>query len=127
MASRSVRLKFDPRDDAHKEFVDAQGYEGWVLEEDPGSGDMSVFVADLGNLLSIPATATEYDGETLDLFKSYIIDVILDDNKVEEQSPEIDQITRCKNTYEIENVLKGFGYGDHELVDLYRRFIEAKF
>lgn len=127
MAKRSVRLKIDPRDSLQQDFVNCQGYEGWVLEEDPGSGDMSVFVADLGDLLSIPAKATEYDGETLDIFKSYIKDVLIAADKAEPDAPELDKITSAKNCNEIEDTLRMFDYSESELVDLYRNFIEVRF
>lgn len=122
---KRIRIKTDPHADS--DFARADGYEGFVLEED-GAGNVVVYVPELGDELTVPfgdyapSDTDDHENPHLDNLKHYIIRELIESEELDESDPEIENISSIGCIYQLHNHLNEKGINDEEFLDLLKGY-----
>jgi hypothetical protein len=125
---KRIRIKTDPK--ATSDFAYANEYEGFVLEED-GLGNVVVYVPELGDELEVPfgdytPCGTDESGENphLDGLKQHIITDLIESNDLDEDDPEIENISVLSCIHQLHNHLNEKNIDDDQFLDILKGYFE---
>ena len=122
---KRIRIKTDPR--ATDNFAQADGYEGFVLEEDD-LGNIVAFIPDIedNNIMDIPlGNYTPCDGyegaeenPELELLKKHVLSNLIDSGDFDDDDPEIENVLVLTNINQLHDHLNQKGIEDEKLLEI---------
>ena len=127
---KRIRIKTDPR--AEDDFAHADGYEGFVLEEDD-MGNIVAFIPDAGdnNVMDVPfgsyspcAQSDEPENPQLELLKTHVISTLVDSEDIEEGDPGVENIMVINNIHQLHDYLDQKGIDDEKMLDILKSFFD---
>lgn len=138
-----VRIKVDPMWSEKLGIINSPYYEGYILQECPGSSmDFKVFIVNTPSGINPVQTVSKahiepLDNETstetektskinvsrLSTFKKHLVAKLQELNK-DVESAEVNQILSSNDISFIETILKQMGLNDEDLLNLYRKTLQ---
>jgi len=140
---QKVRIKVDPMWSEKLGIINSPYYEGYILQECPGSKmDFKVFIVNTpsginpiqtvhkANLEPIEVETpqevekvSKFNGSRLSIFKKHLVEKLKELGK-ELESPEVSQVIASTDIGFIETYLKQMGLNEEDLLNLYRKTLQ---
>lgn len=120
-----VRLKCDPLVAADNDLAQLIGYEGYILSEDNGQVTVYVTKDDTNQLVTVPQTMIDViqNLSKTDKLKLITLKYITEKPEIPDSLPDI--IKKCSNVDTMIAFLKDNGFGDSDLVEIFKRHYNA--
>jgi len=140
---QKVRIKVDPMWSEKLGIINSPYYEGYILQECPGSKmDFKVFIVNTPSGINPVQTvhranlepldvetpeeapkASKFNGSRLSIFKKHLVEKLKELGK-DLESPEVSQVISSTDIGFIETYLKQMGLNEEDLLNLYRKCLQ---
>lgn len=140
---QKVRIKVDPMWSEKLGIINSPYYEGYILQECPGSKmDFKVFIVNTPSGINPIQTVhkahlepvevetpqetekvSKFNGSRLSVFKKHLVEKLKELGK-ELESPEVSQVIASTDIGFIETYLKQMGLNEEDLLNLYRKCLQ---